>query len=460
MGVALRYWMLVIIDTTGKRQVKEIAPAREFFVDTFSINTVEDDVRDAEIQQMLLQLWKNAPVDRCFLAERCLLCFISWQIEQVCLQLEINFGRANNFSCADLLPYVLDDDGKLQSASAYQCLSRQILQSFDSTQSSLTSWTNIRVKQHQPLTQFLLESGVYLISDWAILNDTRPKQLERILSEFHSLTSTEITYLCRLLASYHLVYRTQRLQQRSLGIKGKCPPPTTEQLQQIAVNIQSQTGQRLMDETVMIQLQNLATLLRQYRIHIRGGSLPTKSLDAVDSDTINNLAAATSQDNEDVQTEFLELYRPQFLAALKEALILVIESRLKNIKAKKIDKAKQFLIALQLVYCQQMPMTEIAKRLGLRAQDAVTRLLQLKEFRADVQQQLLRILRDRVLNLAQNYFHIESLSNLENQIYSALNEQVTRLIREAEIQAQTPRDKVQNSLFADQVCRYLDTINE
>ncbi len=434
--------------------------ARAFFADTFPELLAEGDVDDTEIQQLLLQLSQNASADRCLLAERCLLCFISWQIEQVCLQLAANFGNANGFNCADLLPYVLDDDGKLEPASSYQCLSRQILQSFDYTQSSLTSWTKIRVKQHPALTKFLLESGVYLISDWAILNDTRPKQLKRIFSEFHSLTSSEIEYFCRLLESYHLVYRTQRLQQRSLGIRGKCPPPTTEQLQAICLNIQGQKSKLLMVETVMRQLQKLASLLRKYRIYIRGGSLKTESLDAVGKGNAIDFAVTSYGEYEDVEAEFLQLYRPQFIASLKEALIFVIESRLKQIQAKKADKVKQFLTALQLVYCQQMPMTEIAKRLGLRAQDAVTRLLQLKEFRADVQQQLLRILRDRVLNLAQNYFEPERLQALEHQISSALNEQITTLIKDAEIQAQTPKSKAKNSLFADQVCCYLDTIIE
>jgi hypothetical protein len=175
--------------------------------------TVESDVNDTEVQRLLLQLSRDAPTDRCLLAERCLLCFISWQIEQVCLQLEANFGNVHGFSCADLLPYVLDDDGRLQPASSYQCLSRKVLQSFDSAQSSLTNWTTTRVKQDPALNKFLLELGVYLISDWAILNDTRPKQLERILREFHSLTVSEIEYFSKLLDYFNLE-RIQTLEHQ------------------------------------------------------------------------------------------------------------------------------------------------------------------------------------------------------------------------------------------------------
>ncbi|MCC5610468.1 hypothetical protein LC612_27890 [Nostoc sp. CHAB 5834] len=475
MGVASRYWQLVKIDAAGRRQVQAIARAKAFFSDVFSgiacgghnaISTTgyayadNNDVPDAEIQLQLVQLSRDAPADRCLLAQRCLLCFISWQIEQVCLQLETNFGIAHGFNCSDLLPYVLDDDGRLEPTGSYQCLSRKILQSFDPDQSSLTTWTTTKVKQYPALNQFLLESGLYLVSDWAILNDTRPKQLERIFREFYSLTPKEIEYFVIFLESYHLVYRAQRLQQRSLGIRGKCLPPTTQQLQEIALNIQSQSGQMPKSETVMAQLQKLASLLRQYRIHVRGGFLPTTSIDVLGKQSILNADVSNPGENEDEQAEFLQLYRPEFLACLDQALAVVITSRVKQLLPKKGDKAQKFLTALQLVYCQQMPMTEIASRLELRAQDAVTRLLKLKEFRADVQQQLLVILRDRVLDLAKNYFDTGRLETLEDQISSALESHISTVIRDAKISSQTPQSIVISNLFSQQLCRYLDRINK
>lgn len=62
----------------------------------------------------------------------------------------------HGFNCSDLLPYVLDDDGRLQPTASYQCLSQKILQSFDPDQSSLTTWTTTKVKQYPALNQFLL----------------------------------------------------------------------------------------------------------------------------------------------------------------------------------------------------------------------------------------------------------------------------------------------------------------
>lgn len=114
------------------------------------------------------------------------------------------------------------------------------------------------------------------ISDWAILNDTKSKQLERILTEFYRLSKSEINQACSLLESYHAVYRRNRLQQRrnqrSLNqprIDRGCPPPTAVQLQEIAQRMNAKAGLTLRAEQVKIQLQDLAKRLLRYRHHVR-----------------------------------------------------------------------------------------------------------------------------------------------------------------------------------------------
>ncbi|HEY9602146.1 MAG TPA: hypothetical protein V6C85_11085 [Allocoleopsis sp.] len=114
------------------------------------------------------------------------------------------------------------------------------------------------------------------ISDWAILNDTKSKQLERILTEFYRLSNPEINQACSLLESYHAVYRRNRLEQRrnqrSLDqprINRGCPPPTAIQLHEIAQRMHAKAGIRLQAEQVKTQLHDLAKRLRQYRHHVR-----------------------------------------------------------------------------------------------------------------------------------------------------------------------------------------------
>lgn len=476
MGVRSQYWQLVKIDAAGRRQIQEITPAKAFFLEMFSTATVNDDLPDVEINKKLLELSQNAGTDRCLLAERCLLCFISWQIQQVCLQLEAKFGTVHGFKCADLLLCVLDDDGKLKPVGNYQCFSRQILQSFDPEKSNLTTWTNTRVKQNHRLNQFLLECGVYLVSDWAILNDTKPKQLQRIFSEFYSFTAGEILQAQQLLESYHAIYRTARLQQRDQERKqdnlqqplkrigGKCTIPTIHQLQAIANLLQSKTNQTFSSETVMTQLQKLAEKLRQYRIHVRGGSLPAESLDMITDNICSEGIAGYYNsievvNDEDEQTEFLQLYRSQLIVSLEQALAIVTERRVEQLQRKKDDKARKFLFALQLFHCENLSMTAIAAQVGLRAQDAVTRFLKLKDFRADVRQELLIILCNSVMELAKNYSHPDNLQNLEEKIKIALNEQIDHVIETAAIQAQTAKNiTVKTSIFNQRLCRYLDHI--
>ncbi len=114
---------------------------------------------------------------------------------------------------------------------------------------------------------------MYFISDWAILNDTKSKQLQRILAEFHHLSESEIRLACLLLESYHAVYRRDRLEQRrnllnsgQARIQRRCLPPTTTQLHEIARLLNAKATLRLETEEVLNHLQNLAKGLQQYCI--------------------------------------------------------------------------------------------------------------------------------------------------------------------------------------------------
>jgi predicted DNA-binding protein YlxM (UPF0122 family) len=338
-----------------------------------------------------------------------------------------------------------------------------ILQSFDPEQSSLATWATRRVKHHKELNAFLLEHGVYLVSDWAILNDTRPKQLQRIFTEFHRLTPVEVQHATRLLENYHAVYRAQRLLARQTGTSGQCLPPTTAQLQQMAQRLFNQTHEMLAPEILMTQLQEIASRLREYRIYVRGGSFPTESLDANvnDTGTLSERIPSPNGDNQDTdeQTEFLSFYRQQLLECLDQAIAQVTDDQVRKLKRKDADKAEKFLAALQLFHCQDLSMSEIARQINLQAQFQVSRLLKLKSFRADIRQRLLLELRDRIFEQAKTYTTPERLETLNQQLEEALSEQISTVIQEAATEASTAttaRNQTPSSLFARRLCRYLD----
>lgn len=480
MSAASRYWKLVKIDAAGGRKIEEIADVKEFFISSFPELMAQSEVSDALIGRQLLHWMREGnlegtstsyPASKAslqLLAKTCLQCFISLQIDRVCQQLTAQFGAVHGFTCSDLLPLVLDDIGNRQKGNStnsikpsYQSLLSEILQSFDPEQSSLATWTTRRVKHHKELNAFLLERGVYLVSDWAILNDTSPKQLQRIFGEFHQLTATEIQQAKQLLESYHAVYRTQRIKQRQQGIKGQCSPPTTEQLQKIGMNLSSQINPNFSPETVMKKLQKIAVYLREYRIYVRGGSLPTEPLELTHpgglSDSKQSLDIPDNRDLEDEQSEFLKLYHQQFLNCLDQAIAKVTSERARQLQRKESLRSQKFLTALKLFHCQGKSMTEIAKLVNLQAQYQVTRLLQLKSFRADVQQHLLVLLRDRVFEQAKAYTDPKRLQSLNRQIEEALAEQINNVIQEAITEASTANNHSPASLFSQRLCQHLDS---
>lgn len=471
MGVASRYWRLVRIDATGGCKVEAIDSLAAFFRQEFPEFAGGGEVQDTFIQRRLLDLLHNDS-DRSILAEGCLRCFISNQIEQVCLQLEEQFGREHGFTRYDLFSFVLDDldllllhqRGSLQQG-AYKSLATEILQKFNPEKGNLSTWATQLTKHHPEINAFLLERGVYLVSDWAILNDTTPKQVQRIFSQFHHLTPAEIQQAGILLESYHLVYRRERLKLRQAGGGGKCLPPTDKQLEQIGQYLVSKLSQEKRDildlstEDILTRLQEMAGKLRQYRISVRRGMPQTDSMDdpEIRRQAENNPSPKWDNDDRDEQEEFLAFYQASFLESLDLALGKVVSDRIANLKRKKPPIDSQFIEALHLFHCQAKAMGEIASAIGFQAQYQVTRLLKLKEFRADVRQKMLEFLRDRVLNQAKIYVDPERLQSLDSQVELALDEKISEIIQEATDEASNP-NRCSQSRFSQRLCKQLKAI--
>lgn len=391
-------------------------------------------------------------------------CFISYSIVQVCRQLVAQFGAEHGFYLAELLPYVLDDGGESchpdELEHHYPALAIQILQSFDPSRASLSTWVSRRVKRHAELNRFLLQQGVYLVSDWAILNDTNTAQVQRILTEFHALSSREVEHSVGLLQSYHQVYRGDRLQHlasEGLGRGSACMPPTREQLQRMVALLLRQVESSAIDtpEQMLYALRELAALLRQYRIHVRGGGLPTESLDQPESSA--RAVSNPESESESDSNEFLTQFRQQFIESLDESLAQVVGDRLALLTRRKKGDPDGFLKALHLFHYEGMSMSDIAAALGLNAQYQVTRLLKLKDFRADVRHLLLLRLGDRLRTLAASFTSPDQIHEADAQIEAALAERIDALMTTAEAEASTARPCPMTNLFAQRLCRHLQT---
>lgn len=101
-------------------------------------------------------------------------------------------------------------------------------------------------------------------------------------------------------------------------------------------------------------------------------------------------------------------------------------------------------------------MTEIAPLVNLAAQYNVTRLLQLKNLRADVRQRLLILLPNRIFDQARAYTNPERLQQIEE----AIDEHITKVIQESQNEASTPNTnrQIPTSLFAKRLCKLIDVM--
>ena len=314
------------------------------------------------------------------------------------------------------------------------------------------------MKRHPELTRFLLDRGIYLISDWAILNDTKLTQLRRIFADFYNLSKIEVQDRCNLLDCYHNVYRLQRIEQRQSGL---CLPPTRVQLEEMCDRLDRAFGQQRSPEEVMERLQKIAQGLRQYRIYVRARNTPTDSLDR--SDINWQVRAIPTQEVDDganrERNAFLSAYRTDFEGCLDRAVEQVVQARLGRKPRKNAPTPEQFVTALHMFHCEGKSMSEIAESVGLDAQYKVSRMLKLKNFRADVRQQMLVKLLKQVLDRASIYTDADRLSAAESQVEGVLSEQIDTQIEQAAKEASLPHARPTKSLFARRLCHYLKQID-
>jgi hypothetical protein len=456
MGSPSRYWQLVRLDTTGHQRVEEVAIAKEFLQEQFPEFTRQEKLPDTLIQR---QLWgliqQNEPDDRISqLAKLCLRCFISHIIYSVSQRLTDMFGRQHNFTVNDLLPYVMDDEGmSRRQPSGYRSLATQILDSYDPTKAALSTWVYRRVIRHDGIEQFLLEHGVFLCSDWSLLNAAISTQF-RILQSFYSLSDIELAQAKRLIESYQTVYSPSRIEHRASGASRSCQPPTLEQLRQIAQGLQTET--LLSPEVVLSQLQALATKLRRYRIAAkRGGAMQMSSIED-HLPAVDYIASPEPEGDSDEQIELLHRYQTLFLRCLDATIAQVISDRFTSLPRKRTPA--QFITALKLMYCQGLSMTDIATQLNLGAQSQVTRLLQLTELRADIRQRWLATLQEQVPELVRSFESLDRLKDWDQRLEQALSEEVEAVLQEAVVETRSARNRPLTSRFAQRLRHYLDSL--
>ena len=431
-----RYWQMIVLTAAGQLQRQDFPLVKQWFQPQFSQHLEDEILSERDCQLTLWEVIQTGGEDA-HIAQLCLRCWLSHQIEITCTQLARQFGETYSFTAADLWPLVLDDDGQIPAT--YPSVAMQILAKYDPSQSALSTWANRLTRSHSNLNHFLMEQGLYRISPWAILNDTRLSQLPRALPH---LSHSELTAAGRLLSAYHQVYRSDRLKQRQ-GRTSRCVDPTEAQLQKIAPNEAP--------NWVLTQLHELADQLRQYRIAVRRRTPLTQSLDNTETG-LSNLSAPTSDDADQAQDDFLQQYRTRFVATLDQAIKQIVQSYSANYQKRNPPQDEVYRQALTLFHCQGLSMGVIAKQLELTNQVKVTRLLQLKQFRTKVCIYWINQLKQQVQTDALHHISADRLAQIAQQLDQILSEEAETVMAEAASEAQIPKNRTANSVFSRRLC--------
>ncbi len=479
MGAASRYCNLWRIDPAGDRTGYQrcFIPLADEYVQNQGLSQAEgsgDRIQQRNLQFDLLSRFHAPTAD---LMERsqaglCLRCYVSEPILNACRKIDHLFGQDQSFTYRDLLPFVLNDDGKTLIVSnpnsktylsldpsgtpqptAYRCFSIQILQTFKpkaKSSMSLDNWAFLQTKQHPDLKNFLSEFGFKQLSDWALLNRTRPKQLEQLAKRDRYIIEV-----------FHAVYRRDKRRQRQGTLR--CLDPTTDQLQEIATDLQA-LNITIQPSELMSELRRVASQLRQYDLWSHREPLELENPETGDRLIRTDLPPDMSSQNnleQHEQQELLDFFHEQLQLALVDSIQQEIGDRITYLKQSKGYAAftEQLIPGLDLYYRQGIALKEIADLLNMSGWAQARRVLNLGELISCVRTSTIRRILTQMLKKAEqkgltqlppepNY-----LENLTQQIEALADADV---FQEAFEEIQAGKNRQMKSVYAQRLCNYLE----
>ncbi len=412
---ARRYWSYQRLEPSDQLQTRELKAAQAFLLDQFGHQFghqfgLPEPGSDRELQRRLMQQVRSADPAVARLALACLRCFISHQMPPIALGLEQQFGAQTGLKRADLYAYLLDDPDPMLDLAPYQPLALRILRRFDPNQSGLGGWTKRLVGQDKRLSQMLLKDyGIYLATDWGILLQAKPEQLQRLLAK--QLSPAEIAQFCQILDCYHRIYRRDRLAQRLGG--SRCADPTPEQIQQMLADLQASGHLPANPPPLLAKLRQLAQYLRLLKA--KPLSIEIEPIGRQIERPVDQLSEA-----EQSQEQFLTAYRRLAQVCLQQTVNQLLAERIAYLRRRRskaeLPKDQAYLQAIRLFHCQSQSMSEIAPQVGLSQQYQVSRLLELPALQADLHQAWLLKICLELPALLQEIFDHAQMADLRQQL--------------------------------------------
>jgi hypothetical protein len=470
MGASSRYWNIwrISLKTEKVRYKYCLVPTAQEFCDKEVVNASGSNVQSA----LLSHFHSKNSADTISRAQAglCLRCYISDPILKACKKIDNLFSGEKHFNYQDLLPYVLNDDGKtlviLDSdrknqlvldkngetrKTAYKFFSVKVLQTFDADSllsMSLDNWAYLQTKQNPEIRDFLSEFGFQHLSDWALLNRARLKQLQRL-----SVRDRQIVEV------FHAVYRRDRISlARHFGMK-RCPDPSLAQLREMLSCLQQQNININTSVELMKQLQQVAMQLRQYDIWSYREPLDIYDPDTKTYTTRTDLSGDSLNESLVEQQEILEFFHQQVSLALSNAIEQEIGFRMSSLRSSKkyAAFAPKLLTGLQLYYYEGMSLKDIAPKLGMTSWDQARRILNpgelLSKVRALTAQQILEKMLEKARSMGLTKIPPEPdyLKTLVEQIEAFVDAEI---FTEAAEEIRAGKSRSMSSLYAQQIRLY------
>lgn len=479
---------MLIIDPgsqTKGYKTQSLPQAEGFFKDKFEgDNSFKEasEYSEAIIQNCLLQKFREGDAITSRLSGLCLRCYVSHFIVEACKKLASLFAASGQLTYRDLLTLVLDDDGKkliilygdrqIQHISSengefrqvsYDVFGVEVLRTYSlysESKLSLRNWTHLQVKQNPQIKQFLSQFGFKNLSDWALLNKVRSKQLEQLSERDRNLVE-----------SFHAVYRRDRREQPK-GAK-RLPDPTEVQLREMLCFLQRRSVNINSIKELNAELKRLGKLLQDYDIWSRRGSPLAEPLEKLNPETGDYFESSKLIDERESdglekleQSELYEFLNRGMIEVLDQAIAQGLQEHIASVKRRPryAPLAKKVTRGFRLFYCQGMSLGKIAENLGIGNQSKASRLLEPRKLIDKIRYLSL----DKFYQLLLDKFHgvieQEKLSN-NPDAFTKINQAIqifldAKVFEEAVAELSSSKNRSMNSLYAQRFGCHLDNLEE
>jgi hypothetical protein len=469
METTSRYWQLCQVSLTRARagyETRSLPLAQAFLQDQAS--TALQAIQATLLSQFRSKQPEITPTHRAQ-AGLCLRCYISHPILKACQTIAHLFSGDHQFTYHDLLPFVLNDDGKalivldqdgkthlkLEDAgtpqpTAFKIFAVEVLRTFKSdsaTSMSLGNWAFLQTKRYPELKAFLSEFGFQHLSDWALLNRVRPKQIEQLAARDRHLVE-----------AFHTVYRRDRRQQRG---HSKCLDPTIAQLTEMQRLLEVAGLPRITPDEILKALKQVAQQLRQYDIWSHRTPLEVQNPESGHYELRHDLPTDDHDEFDGEQQEFLEFLQQQLPLALANAVEQGIAAhRVQLEKSRKYAPfAASFVVGLQRYYCEGLSLREIGPQLGMSSWDQTRRILNPGDLLTQVRRLTVQQVFDQILNKAQALGLASTppepsyLKTLSEQLEAFVDAEI---FAEAATEIKAGKHRSLNSIYAQHLKRYFE----